>query len=187
MDKTLTQLTALGHDAPIRETIGPWTLVEVTDVALASVAPRRGREADMARAAVGAGIPLPQVAQSAAAETFASFWLTPDMFMVEAPYASHADIRAALLAVFGDAASVTEQTDAWVRFDLSGARLERLCEKLCNLDFAALPVGHASRTVIEHMGCYAIKRSAESLTLYGARSMAASLHHALTLAAGTVA
>lgn len=185
MDKLLKPLTALGNDAPVVESLGPWRLTEVTSVALASVAPRRGREAEMAKAAVLAGIPLPAVASSARAEVYASFWLTPDMFMVEAPFASHEDIRPKLLAVFGDAASITEQTDAWVRFDLQGPGLERLFAKLCNLDLAALPEGHASRTVIEHIGCYAIKR--DGVTLYGARSMAASLHHALHLAAGTVA
>lgn len=190
MDKTLNPLTALGAAVPLRETLGPWELVERVDVALASVAPRRGREAEAAKAAVTAGIPLPAVASSARAEVFSTFWLTPDMFMVEAPFATHEDIRPAMLAIFGPTASVTEQTDAWVRFDLSGPGLERLFAKLCNVDLVAVAEGHATRTVIEHMGCYLIKRAPSSegmVTLYGARSMAGSLHHALALAAGTVA
>lgn len=190
MDKLLKPLTALGAAVPLVETIGPWSLTEVTDVALASLAPRRGREAEVAKAAAGAGIPLPDVAQSDGGEVYAAFWLTPEMWMVEAPLATHEDIRAKLVAVFGDAASVTEQTDAWVRFDLSGPGLERVFAKLCNVDLAAAPEGYATRTVIEHMGCYLIKRAKASswgVTLYGARSMAGSLHHAIHLAAGTVA
>lgn len=190
MDKLLKPLTALGRAEPLRETLGPWALVERVDVALASLAPRRGREAEVASLAAKAGIPLPGVAQSAQGEVWSAFWLTPEMWMIEAPFASHEDIRPSLVAVFGDAASVTEQTDAWVRFDLTGAGLERLMSKLCNVDLEAAPEGFATRTVIEHMGCYLVKRapsSKGSVTLYGARSMAGSLHHAIHLAAGTVA
>ncbi|MCW1920660.1 sarcosine oxidase subunit gamma [Rhodobacter sp. KR11] len=179
-------LTALGASAPLRKSLGPWELVERVDVALASVAPRRGREGEVARA----DVPVPAVAASVQGDPWSSFWLTPDMFMVEAPFASHEDIRAHLLGIYGDAASVTEQTDAWVRFDLLGPGLERLMAKLCNVDVVAAPEGYATRTVIEHMGCYLIKRAPSSegaVTLYGARSMAGSLLHAITLAAGTVA
>ena len=190
MDKSLKPVTALGNAAPISEVLGPWELVEVTDVALASVAPRRGREAEVRTAAAKAAIAWPEVASSTQGAVFGAFWLTPDMVMVEAPFGSHEDIRPALLAIFGDAASVTEQTDAWVRFDLKGPGLERLMAKLCNVDLVSVAEGHATRTVIEHMGCYVIKRppsSGAGVTIYGARSMAGSLHHALHLAAGTVA
>lgn len=186
MDKLLKPLTALGAEMPLRKALGPWELVERVDVALASVAPRRCREAEVAKAAV----PVPAVASSVQGDPWSSFWLTPDMFMVEAPFAAHEDIRAHLLGLYGDAASVTEQTDAWVRFDLQGTGLERLFAKLCNVDLGAAPEGHATRTVIEHMGCYLIKRAPSAqgaVTIYGARSMAGSLLHALELAAGTVA
>jgi sarcosine oxidase subunit gamma len=181
VDKLLKPLTALGRSEPLRETLGPWELVERVDVALASVAPRRGREAEVARAEIA----VPGLASSVPGAVYSTFWLTPDMFMVEAPFASHEDIRTKLLMIYGDAASVTEQTDAWVRFDLKGPGLERLFAKLCNVDLAAVPEGFATRTVVEHMGCYLVKR--DGVTLYGARSMAGSLHHALRLAAGTVA
>lgn len=182
-DLKLKPLTALGHDAPVTEKLGPWTLTERFDVALASLAPRRGQEAAVKSAAIAAGIPLPPPAQSASGATFAAFWMTPEMWMVEAPLAGHEDIRAHLLGLFGEAASITEQTDAWVRFDLSGDNLPRLFEKLTNVDLATAPDGTATRTVVEHMGCYLIKRAANLVTLYGGRSSAESLHHALKQAA----
>jgi sarcosine oxidase subunit gamma len=43
--------------------------------------------------------------------------------------------------------------------------------------------GSATRTVIEHLGCYLIRRSAGEATLYGPRSSARSLLHALDVAA----
>lgn len=185
-DIILKPITALGLDAPEVKTIGPWTITERSDVALASLAVRRGREAELRERAVTADLPLPVAAMSASAATYAAFWMTPEMWMVEAPFATHEDIRAHLLAIFGDAASITEQTDAWVRFDLNGAGLVRLLERLSNFDLARAPDGSATRTVLEHLGCYLIKRSETVITLYGPRSSAQSLNHALVVAAKSV-
>lgn len=183
----LKPLTALGHVAPVHEILGPWTLTERFDVALASLAPRRGRLAEVEAAAAKAGIPLPAPARAQSGTPFGAFWMTPEMWMVEAPFDSHEDIRPAMLAIFGEAASITEQTDAWARFDLSGEGLERLMERLSNFDLGPAPEGAATRTVIEHLGVYLIKRSATEITLYGPRSSAQSLHHALVTAATAAA
>ena len=178
---TALGLTALGHGEPQTVTIGPFAIVERVDVALASLATRRGRQADVTAAAATAGIPLPAPGRHAS-ETRAAFWLAPDMWMIEAPFA-HQDIRADLLAIFGDAASITEQTDAWVRFDLSAADLIPLLERLSNFDLGRATDGSATRTVIDHLGCYLIRRGRCDITLYGPRSSAQTLHHALTVAA----
>lgn len=188
----LEPLTPLGHAAPQITTIGPFTITERTDTALASLAIRRGRGPDVTSAAAMAAIPLPAPGRYET-QTLAAFWLAPEMWMIEAPFATHEDIRAHLMAVFHDAASITEQTDAWVRLDLTGPDLTgpdltapdlpALMERLCNVDLRAAPEGHATRTVVDHLGCYLIKRSAQSLTLYGPRSSAETLHHAVTVAA----
>ena len=102
---------------------------------------------------------------------------------IEAPLASHEDISMHLKSIFADAASITEQTDAWVRFDVTAPNLHPLFEKLCNVDLPQSPVGFSGRTVIEHIGCYLIKRAAGEVTLYGPRSMAASLLHVLEVTA----
>lgn len=185
-DIILTPLTALGHDAPQVEVIGPWTLTERTDTALASLAVRRGRLAEVQTAASTAGVPLPGAGRAEAGAVYSAFWMTPEMWMVEAPLATHEDVRAHLLAAFGDAASITEQTDAWVRFDLNGDGLVRVLERLSNFDLAQASDGSATRTVLEHLGCYLIKRHATLVTLFGPRSSAQSLHHALVVAARSV-
>jgi sarcosine oxidase subunit gamma len=182
----LDAITPLGHTAPEIVTLGTITITERVDVALASLAVRRGRGADVAAAAAVAGIPLPPPGHHAS-QTLAAFWLTPEMWMIEAPFASHEDIRAILLAHFGDAASITEQTDAWVRFDVSGAGLAALMERLSNLDFPAAPLGMASRSVIDHLGCYVIKHGPTEVVLYGPRASAGSLHHALVETALSIA
>jgi sarcosine oxidase, subunit gamma len=155
-------------------------------VALASVAARRGRMAELAKAAKVAGVPLPDPARHQAGSPYAAFWVAPEMWFVEAPFASHELIADLLVAAFGAAASVTEQTDAWVAFDLTASDLAPLLERLCNVDFRAAPDGHATRTVIDHLGCYLIKHGPGSARVYGPRSSAGSLIHALEVAAASV-
>lgn len=186
MADTLKPLTALGHDIPDLVEIGPYRVAERFDVALASLAQRHGQEAAFAKAAAGLGLPLPAPARAEAGPLLAAFWIAPGMWMAEAPFASHEDIVAALKPAFGGTASITEQTDAWVRFDLSAPDLCPLLARLCNVDWPQVPMGYASRTVIEHLGCYLIRRGEGEATLYGPRSSARSLLHALQVAARSV-
>lgn len=179
----LMALTALGAREAAVVTVGPLTITERVDVALASVAARRGRMADLAARAKGVGLPLPEPARHAVGSPYAAFWVGPEMWFVEAPFATHELIAAELKTALGDAASVTEQTDAWVAFDLAAPALAPVLERLCNVDFAAVPDGHATRTVIEHLGCYLIRQGAGQARLYGPRSSAQSLLHALEVAA----
>ncbi len=179
-------LTALGHDTAKVVAIGPYQITERFDVALASLAMRRGQDAAFGAAAQKAGVPLPPPSSYAAGKVYSAFWVTPEMWFVEADFASHQDITAHLKPAFGETASITEQTDAWVRFDVAGADLEALFERLTNLDLATLLDGFASRTVIEHLGVYLIKHSATQVVLYGPRSSAQGLLHALEVTAKSV-
>jgi sarcosine oxidase subunit gamma len=151
------------------------------DWALASLAARRGREDEVRARAVEAGVPLPGPSQAAAQGPWGAFWASPEAWFVEAHFASHEDIVAVLKPLFGDAASLTEQTDAWVRLEVTGP-LQSLFERLCNLDLARFGPGSATRTVIEHLGVHAIRRGPEAMTLLGPRSSAGSLHNALLAA-----
>jgi sarcosine oxidase subunit gamma len=174
-------MTALGAQEPAVVTVGPLTITERFDLALASVALRRGR--DLASAAASAGVPLPGPARYQAGAPYSAFWTTPEMWFVEAPFASHEGIAALLKAVFGEAASITEQTDAWVIFDLAAPDLAAVLERLCTVDFRAVPDGHATRTVIDHLGCYLVKLGTGAARVYGPRSSAQSLLHAVEVAA----
>ena len=183
MADPLHALTALGHAAPQVHAVGGFRIAERFDVALASLAIRMGREDDMRAAAKAAGVPLPDPARARPGDPFGAFWVAPGMWFVEAPFATHEDIVAALKPAFGSSASITEQTDAWVRFDLTATDLASWLERLSNVDWPAAPDGFVTRTVIEHLGCYLIRRSAGEAALYGPRSSARSLLHALDVAA----
>lgn len=183
MANPLKSVTPLGHDTPVTESIGAVTITENTGTALASLASRLGREAEVASAAKTAAIPLPGPGRSQATATYSAIWLGPEQWMIEAPFTTHEDIVAHLKPVFGEAASITEQTDAWVRFDLTAADLPALFERLCSYDLRKAGAGAATRTVIDHLGCYVIRRAETEVSILGPRSSAHSLHHALITAA----
>jgi sarcosine oxidase subunit gamma len=183
VDKNLKSLSALGKPTALILQIGPFKITERMDVALASLATRRGQGTEFKNRAQLAGVPLPPPATSERNDPFGAFWVTPEMWFIEAPLPMFEDIAAKLKAAFGDTASITEQTDAWVRFDLSAPNPSHLLERLSNIDVDRVPDGHASRTVIDHVGCYLVRRNANEVTLYGPRSSANSLLHAITVAA----
>lgn len=185
----LKALTPLAQARPVVRTVGRITISENPDVALASLAVRRGREAEFTpRAEALLGMALPGPGRAAAAGDWGAFWTGPGQWFVEAPFASHEDISRRLKAAVGDAGSVTEQTDGWVRFDIEGSTTPALFERLSAIDIHAMPAGAATRSLIEHLGCLVICREAgRRYSVLGMRSAAASLHHALVQAAEAVA
>jgi sarcosine oxidase, subunit gamma len=181
----LMALTSLGAHEAVTVTHGPLTMTERFDLAVASVAARKGRMADLTTRAKAVGLPLPDPARHAEASPYSAFWVAPEMWFVEAPFATHELIADLLKAALGDAASVTEQTDAWVVIDLAAPDLSAVLERLCNVDFPAVPTGYATRTVVEHLGCYLIKHGPATARLLGPRSSAKNLLHAIEVAAAS--
>ena len=183
---SLMAMTALGAKGAAVVELGPLRISERTDVALASLAARKGRLADVTSAAQAAGVPLPGPAAHQQGTPYSAFWTAPEMWFVEAPYASHELIADMLRTALGDGASITEQTDAWVIFDLAAPDLAPILERLCNVDFRAVPEGYATRTMMEHLGVYLIKHGPGTARIYGPRSSAESLLHAIETAAHSV-
>lgn len=182
----LAPMTALGASDPRNETIGLVTITESPDWALASVAARLGQETACQSALEKLlGGAAPGIAGHVSGTALGAFWIGPHIWMVEAPYATHPDLAAQIKRLCINIGSVTDQTGAWVRFNLTGQDLPRLMERLCNLDMGKMQAGQARRSVIEHLGCYVIRLDG-SITIYGPRSSAQSLHHALLTAAKSV-
>lgn len=180
----LSPITPLGGRAPQIDTVGGLTCTEHCDLALASVAARLGKERACTTALenlLGAAPPLAGKAHLAA--PYSAVWTGPDQWMLGADIATHEDIAARLKTALTSAASVTEQTDAWCCFDLTGDGLHPVMELLCPVNMRALASGDATRTTIHHMGCFVICGDPASFVrILGPRASARSLHHAILTA-----
>ncbi|MEQ6249999.1 sarcosine oxidase subunit gamma [Sulfitobacter sp. HNIBRBA3233] len=185
----LIPLNALGGDTPRSTSHRDMRLVEVPDLAFASVAARRGREdACEAKLAGWLGTDAPAVAQYTGDDTRAAFWTGAAQWIVATPYSAGEDLAATVKDAVGATGSVTEQTDGWTAIDLKGPHVVAVMELCCRLDRRYLrdlpaqpatgPVS-AQRTSIHHIGCFVICLSPEHLRLIGPRSMAQSLFHAV--------
>ncbi len=181
----LEPITALGANTPRSDSIGGVTITENDGLALASVAARHRQVTKCAKllgAFLGGSPPGPGKARLA--DPVAGFWIGPDQWMIGAPLDSHESLADDLKAKLGDTASVTEQTGAWACFDVTGAAMPDLCERLCNVPIRTMQAGDAQRTLIHHLGCFVIRRTdADHIRILGPRASAGSLHHALIVGA----
>lgn len=186
---SLVAITPLGGTEARIDGIGKLTITEIIDVALASVTCRSAVQAGFNEAAGNHfGCALPSPGRMIHAEPYTIFWTGPDQWFVEAPLVSHEGLAAILKSTFLENASVTEQTDGWARFDIEGENVVALLQRLCPADTKRMQSGYATRTMIEHLGCYLIcRRQGVHFSILGPRSSAASLHHALCAAAKSIA
>ena len=185
----LIPTTALGGTTARTDTIGTITITENPGVVFASVAARMGQAAKVTQTLkplLGGTVPGPGRAQLN--DPIAGFWMGPDQWMLGAPMADFEALSDDLKAKLGDTASVTEQTGAWVVFDVRGAKMPDMCELLCAIPIRTMVAGDARRTVIHQLGCFVIRRiNDDHIRILGPRASAATLHHALTTAAHSVA
>jgi len=184
----LKPITPLGGDTPRVDTVGSITITEVVDQALASVAARNDQAGAVQKAlADKIGLSLPEVGQSAQAASYAALWMGPEQWMVIASRESHEFLAAELKQIIGDIASVSEQTDGWCRFDVKGAGLCDLFERLTNAPVRTMETGAALRTTAEHLGVFLWRLTEDRMAVIGPRSSAGSLHHGLVAIAKSIA
>ncbi len=183
----LKRVTALGEATPRVDTIGTITIAENDGVALASVAARLGHEAACKAGLADLLGATPEVGKAILRDPEAGFWMGPDQWMIGAPRSSHDDLADQLALRLKEAASVTEQSGAWVVFDITGKKMADLCEILCNIPIRRMTAGDVQRTMIHQMSCFVIRRiDDDHIRILGPRASARSLHHALVTAARSV-
>lgn len=182
---SLEPLTPLGDSHPQTVAIGTVSIQEVVNYSLASIAQRHDQKAAFNNAADQAfGMTLPTPGRANYSDSKTLMWTGADQWFFEAPSTTHEDIANILTAVFKETASITEQTGGWCRFDLVSDESVALLQRLCELDVAIMATNEASRSVVEHIGVFIICREhCRRFSIYGPRSFAGSLHHALTTAA----
>ena len=179
----LTAVSPLGFATAHKDTVGAYSISEVTDRSMASVTARKDSAADVRNIlAKILNQPAPKVGGYCAGEIEA-FWTGQSQWMLAAAFDENEDIVASFADTFKSKASLTEQTDGWCRFAIIGPDIDRLCSLLCNINTRTLMAGKASRTSIEHIGCFLVRVADDSLHIIGPRSSAASMHHAISAAA----
>jgi len=185
---SLKPITALAAAAAQTDHFEGLSIQERADCALASLAARQGQEAQCAEGAKALlGTDLPTPGKGVLGEPYSCFWMGADQWMVSADYAAHERLDREVKAAIGDAGSVTEQSDGWCRFDVTGERLQDVLERLCNVDLPAMQAGDVSRSRLEHMACFIwCLEPRQKVAIYAPRSAAGSLHHGLVEAARSV-
>lgn len=184
----LKTITALGGSEPRVDTFHHISISENDGLAMASVAARLGSEdachknmQDLLGAVPGPG-------EAVLLEPESGFWMGPEQWMIAAPRQTHELLADDLKTRFGRCASVTEQSGAWVCFDLVGPGLADVTERLCAVPIRMMQAGDARRTMIHQLGCFVIRQAdPHHLRILGPRASAGSLHHALMTAAQSTA
>lgn len=168
----------------------PELAVEVmTDQVLASVALRRGQRAALEAALhTHFGLALPGPGKRLSGETMMLAWSGREQWFASAPSKAMGDIAAHLGDALGNAAAVSEQTDAWLQVRVRGAGAYALLERLCPLDLdpGVFAVDAVARTSIEHLGVQIAKDDdTPTFTLMSPSSSASSFWQALMHAAAS--
>lgn len=180
----LKTVTALGGAEPRVDTFDHVTITENDGLALASVSARLGLEAQCHKALKDLLGAIPGPGKAVLHDPEAGFWVGPDQWIIGAPKSTHEMLADDLKQRFGDFASITEQSGAWVCFDLVGPGMVDVTERLCNVPIRQMAAGDAQRTVIHQLGCFVIRRADDQhLRILGPRASAGTLHHALHTAA----
>ncbi|GEM_PF-762634 len=179
----ITALGTPGGTQPQRARFGALHLAEDDSMGLASFSLRRGQGAPQAVALPGPGGFLGGFAQG---QGIGALWMAPDQWLILGTGQALGDF-AAQVAVLLPGGCVTDQTDAWAGIEITSdagpGPIEALMSKLVNIDLAGFGPGRATRTGLEHMSVFVLRRSESQIAVLGMRSAAASLWHALTTAA----
>jgi sarcosine oxidase subunit gamma len=125
-------------------------------------------------AALGAlGLSVPAKRQIVSAGDTSVGWMGPDELLLLCDYAQAphlcADLSAALA---GEHALVVTVSDARAIFTVQGARADQVLQKLCPVDFAALPVGELRRTRAAQIAAALWRSGPDELSLVCFRSVA---------------
>ncbi len=173
----LIPITALGTAAAETTRIGQYELHENTGLALASLSC-----ADDVKP-FGLALPEPgKMTQDPHGRS--AIWMGQGLWLIAAQDQAENDFAHSLGEELGPkvAAKITEQTDAWVAFDIkatSEGDIQAVLERLVNLPFSATGPGCAVRTLVHHLSVFILRPNLHQITFLGLRSYAESLHHVL--------
>lgn len=129
-------------------------MVEVSDFSLVQVMARRGQFANVAKAAKKAwGAAAPEKPAAVAGKGATLIWTGPDQFFALSA-GSAVDPVAPFKTIFGDTASLSDQSGGRCLIRLSGAKARNALAKVSSIDLdeTVFPVGAAAATSVDHTG-----------------------------------
>lgn len=185
---SLTAKTAFAEPIGTPLQIGAYALTECANLALVSISARKGQSLETRKALSDILGQTCDVSELCEGEKYSAFWSGPDQWFVMQSQTDDIDLEAELSGNFSGMASLSEQSDGWVGFDLEGPECGLVLERLCNVDQSSLHSGRVQRTIVEHIGAFVLCRAqGRSYRLLCGRSFAVSFQHAVETAMKTVA
>lgn len=180
-------VSPLGGGDPLFEKFSGLEIQEIADRSLVSIAAKRDGES-MLRQVVqeSFGVDLPQPGRITAGPRVLFAWMGQNHWFVDAATDKVANLEVELGRTLGKNASVSDQSDAWVRLRLSGPKVYPVLEKLCMLDLHnnSFPPKTVARTVMGHLGTVISRPEPRDMfELWSARSSAHSFLASIRLAA----
>ena len=127
------------------------SLTEVRNFDLIQVMARRGKAAELARAANGRfGVSAPNAPTVVQAQDAALIWSGPDQFFILSKGGKHT--MDTLAPALSGPASLSDQSHARALVSISGAKACTMLAKLSSIDLhpSAFPIGAAAATSIDH-------------------------------------
>ncbi|GAB4281850.1 MAG: hypothetical protein Kow0058_00010 [Roseovarius sp.] len=176
-------LTATSPLDGLERSIGSVRLRELADLAIVSAALPRGSE-EKAEAALcrefGCEPPSPVTSTLSDDGRVRLLRTAPDQIFVLFEHPTP-DAAAAVARRLGPVVYVTDQTDGWVRLEISGPGCRAALERICPIDLhpQRFAVGQFARTAMEHMGAIVLRSGEDSFMLLSASSSAGSFLHAV--------
>jgi sarcosine oxidase subunit gamma len=167
---------ALGGQQPLVTRAGPFTMSEVTDLSIASLALDHDGDPTLAF-----GFALPEPGRWSGSDGTSALWIGPNQWLVFSETGAGQNLMRQFTKAC-PAALVTDQTDAWVTLDITWEDdwvFPELAARLSNIAPSRLLEGLGTRSLVHHMSCHLVRCAEHRLRILGMRSMAGSLRHAL--------
>jgi heterotetrameric sarcosine oxidase gamma subunit len=162
----------LGYVKPV--VLAGTTLAQMDWAAITSIAPFAGRQGDVDKALSKLGLTFPAPNTFVAAGSVRAAWTGR----------AQAFLLGADCPDLGDAAAVTDQSDAWARFSLAGPAAVDVLARYVPIDLrlAALPVGASVRSALYHVPLCLMRLGDQAFEVMVFRSMAQTAWHELETA-----
>ena len=180
----MAKLSSLSPLNGYQESIGSISLREINDYSLISLAIPQDTTKTFAKTIKDEfGVGMPTSVMSKTNKKMRLLMTQPDQIFSIIPQVD--DPEKDLSKIIGNAAYITDQTDAWVVLEISGVTSRTALERICQVDLDPniFKLNAMARTTMEHMATIIIRTDVDTFLLMSASSSAKSFLHAVELSA----